>query len=31
MSARRVRIGSAPVEGNLGVDGLAAQAGSQET
>ena len=29
MSARRVRIGLS--EGNLGVDALAAQAGSQDT
>ena len=30
MSARRVRIGCALVRGNLGVDALAAQAGSQD-
>jgi hypothetical protein len=31
MSAQRVRIGCALSEGNLGVDALAAQAGSRDT
>ena len=31
MSTRRVRTGCALAEGNLGVDALAAQAGSQDT
>ena len=31
MSTRRVRTGCALSEGNLGVDALAAQAGSQDS